>query len=144
MTEAVLIEMKEKDGLLLNSKGGFNRCALPRIQVAIGDKAWEGHQKEKEREKTRITYKCLEDKEEENRELKVDDERKASEKTSVDNLKLLKRPKFKSKKSKNFIPNNFKFIPLSKVFDMMERKPDLGGPDDRGSRHQDKRRAGDG
>ena len=51
VTEAVLIEMKEKDGLLLNSKGGFNRCALPRLQVAIGDKAWEKDLKEKEREK---------------------------------------------------------------------------------------------
>ena len=33
VTEAVLIKMKEKDGLLLNSKGGFNQCALPRLQV---------------------------------------------------------------------------------------------------------------
>ena len=56
VTEAVLIEMKEKDGLL-NSKGGFNRCALPRIQVTIGDKAWDGAQEEKEREKRRMSYK---------------------------------------------------------------------------------------
>ena len=35
--EAVLIET-EDDGSLLNSKGGFNRCALPRLQVVIGDK----------------------------------------------------------------------------------------------------------
>ena len=45
VTEAVLIEM-EDDGLLLNSKGGFNRCALPRIQVVVGEKLVE------EREKT--------------------------------------------------------------------------------------------
>merc|ERR1712218_92979 len=38
--EAVLIEM-EDDGSLLNSKGGFNRCALPRLQVGIGDKVAE-------------------------------------------------------------------------------------------------------
>ena len=38
--EAVLIEM-EDDGSLLNSKGGFNRCALPRLQVVIGDKSAE-------------------------------------------------------------------------------------------------------
>ena len=37
VTEAVLIEM-EDDGLLLNSKGGFNRCVLPRLQVVMGDK----------------------------------------------------------------------------------------------------------
>ena len=62
-------------------------------------------------------------------------------------LKLPNRPKFKAKAKKsknNFIPKNFKFIPLSKVFDLTERNPDLGGPDDRGSRHRDKRRAGDG
>ena len=140
VTEAVLIEMKEKDGLLLNSKGGFNRCALPRLQVAIGDKAWEKDLKEKEREKA-----YLENIDEENRVVKVDGRKKASDKTSADSLKLPNRPKFKAKKSKkNFIPNNFKFIPLSKVFDLTERKPDLGGPDDRGSRLRDKRRAGDG
>ena len=65
-------------------------------------------------------------------------------KNSADKLKLLKRPKLKAKKSKNVFPNNFKFIPLSKVFEMTERKPDLGGPDDRGSSNRDKRRGGAG
>ena len=68
-TEAVLIEMKEKDGLL-NSKGGFNRCALPRIQVTIGDKAWDGAQEEKEREKRRMSYK-LENNDEEKSDERV-------------------------------------------------------------------------
>ena len=49
VTEAVLIEM-EDDGLLLNSKGGFNRCVLPRLQVVVGDKPVE------EREKTLTTF----------------------------------------------------------------------------------------
>ena len=42
--EAVLIEM-EDDGSLLNSKGGFNRCALPRLQVVIGDKPAENEER---------------------------------------------------------------------------------------------------
>ena len=81
VTEAVLIEMKEKDGLLLNSKGGFNRCALPRLQVAIGDKAWEKDLKEKEREKT-----YLENIDEVNSVVKVDGGKRASDKTSAANL----------------------------------------------------------
>ena len=68
-TEAVLIEMKEKDGLL-NSKGGFNRCALPRIQVTIEDKAWVWAQEEKEREKRRMSYK-LENNDEEKSDERV-------------------------------------------------------------------------
>ena len=40
VTEAVLIEMGD-DGRLLNSKGGFNRCVLPRLQVAMGDRVVE-------------------------------------------------------------------------------------------------------
>ena len=42
--EAVLIET-EDDGSLLNSKGGFNRCALPRLQVVIGDKPAENEER---------------------------------------------------------------------------------------------------
>ena len=94
-----------------------------------------------------ITHKYLENKDEEKSVVKVDGGKKASEKTSADNLKLPNRPKFKTKAKKsknNFVPNNFEFIPLSKVFNLTERKPDLGGPDDRGSRHRDKRRPGDG
>ena len=49
--------------------------------------------------------------------------KEASEMNSADKLK---RPNFEGKKSKNVFPNNFKFIPLSKVFEMTERKPDLG------------------
>ena len=45
VTEAVLIEM-EDNGLLLNSKGGFNRCVLPRLQVVMGDKLVENEERE--------------------------------------------------------------------------------------------------
>ena len=107
--------------------------------MAIGDKAWEKDLKEKEREKAN-----LENKDEEKRDRKVDSKKDASEKNLADKLKLLKRPKLKAKKSKNVFPNNFKFIPLLKVFEMTERKPDLGGPDDRGSSNRDKRRGGAG
>ena len=42
--EAVLIEMMDK-GSFLNSKGGFNRCSIPRLGVMVGDKEHEdrGH-----------------------------------------------------------------------------------------------------
>ena len=37
--EAVLVEKLEKDGEnILNSKGGFNRCSLPRLTISLGDK----------------------------------------------------------------------------------------------------------
>ena len=38
--ETVLFEVAE-EGRLLNSKGGFNRCILPRLQVAMGDRVVE-------------------------------------------------------------------------------------------------------
>ena len=90
-----------------------------------------------------MSYK-LENNDEEKGDEKVDSIKEASEKNSANKLKLPKRPKFKAKKSKNVFPNNYRFIPLSKVFEMTERKPDLGGPDDRGSKHRDKRRVGAG
>ena len=102
-----------------------------------------GAQKEKERENTRMSYK-LENYDVEKCDVKVDSKKEALEKNSADKLNLPKRPKLKAKKSKNVLPNNFKFIPLSKAFEMTERKPDLGGPDDRGSKHRDKRRVGAG
>ena len=42
--KAVLIEMMDK-GSILNSKGGFNRCSIPRLGVMVGDKEHEdrGH-----------------------------------------------------------------------------------------------------
>ena len=38
--EAVLIEMMDS-GEILNSKGGFNRCSIPRLSVMVGDKEHE-------------------------------------------------------------------------------------------------------
>ena len=48
--EAVHIEMEEGKGReLLNSKGGFNRCTLPRLTIKMGDKeARQGDLEEKE------------------------------------------------------------------------------------------------
>ena len=46
VTEAVLIEVAE-EGRLLNSKGGFNRCIIPRLQVAMGDRVAEHGDKNK-------------------------------------------------------------------------------------------------
>ena len=33
--EAILIELHEKEGIM-NSKGGFNRCKLPRLSIMMG------------------------------------------------------------------------------------------------------------
>ena len=38
--EAVMIEMMDK-GSILNSKGGFNRCSIPRLGVMVGDREHE-------------------------------------------------------------------------------------------------------
>ena len=46
VTEAVLIEVVE-EGRLLNSKGGFNRCILTRLQVAMEDRLAEHGDKNK-------------------------------------------------------------------------------------------------
>ena len=46
--ETVLFEVAE-EGRLLNSKGGFNRCILRRLQVAMGDRVVEHRDKNKER-----------------------------------------------------------------------------------------------
>ena len=50
--EAVLVEKFEKEGEeILNSKGGFNRCSLPRLSIKVGDK----EQKEGEQQENEIT-----------------------------------------------------------------------------------------
>ena len=38
--EAVMIEMMDQ-GNILNSKGGFNRCSIPRLGVMVGDREHE-------------------------------------------------------------------------------------------------------
>ena len=38
--EAVLIEMTDR-GHILNSKGGYNRCSIPRLSVMVGDREHE-------------------------------------------------------------------------------------------------------
>ena len=45
---------------------------------------------------------------------------------------------------KSKISTNYNFVPLSKVFDVMEMKPKTGiGSNDRGSKNQDKRKPGE-
>ena len=40
--EAVLIEMMDSGSVdILNSKGGFNRCSIPRLSVVLGDKEYQ-------------------------------------------------------------------------------------------------------
>ena len=40
--EAVLIEMMDSGDVdILNSKGGFNRCSIPRLSVVVGDKEFK-------------------------------------------------------------------------------------------------------
>ena len=48
--EAVLVEILEgRGGNILNSKGGFNRCTLPRLSIKMGEKEHiEGEKEEKE------------------------------------------------------------------------------------------------
>ena len=49
LTEAILIKVGD-NGRLLNSKGEFNRCVLPRLKVAMGAKVAEDGGNSKERE----------------------------------------------------------------------------------------------
>ena len=40
--EAVLIEMMDSGDVdILNSKGGFNRCSIPRLSVVVGDREYK-------------------------------------------------------------------------------------------------------
>ena len=36
--ESVLIEMKQEEGNILNSKSGYNRCLIPRLSIMMGDR----------------------------------------------------------------------------------------------------------
>ena len=36
--ESILIEMKQKEGNILNSKSGYNRCLIPRLSIMMGDR----------------------------------------------------------------------------------------------------------
>ena len=39
--EAVVIEMRQKDGNILNSRSGYNRYLIPRLSVSVGDRVQE-------------------------------------------------------------------------------------------------------
>ena len=65
---------------------------------------------------------------------------RTSESSNPVNLRKIK----KAQKMKNKISTNYNFVPLSKVFDVMEMKPRTGiGSNDRGSNNQDKRKPGE-
>ena len=129
VTEAVLIEMGD-DGRLLNSKGGFNRCVLPRLQVAMGDRVVEHGRTEfsdnledgVKLRKTKNVYKRRKG-------------ARASESSNPETLKKIK----KAQKMKSIISSKYKFVPLTKVFGVMDMKSKTGiGSNDWGSSNQDK------
>ena len=65
---------------------------------------------------------------------------RTSESSNPENLRKIK----KAQKMKSKISTNYNFVPLSKVFDVMEMKPRTGiGSNDRGSKNQDKRKPGE-
>ena len=136
VTEAVLIEMGD-DGRLLNSKGGFNRCVLPRLQVAMGDRVVE-HGRTEFSDKDN-----LEDGVKLRRTKNVYKRRKgarASESSNPENLRKIK----KAQKMKSIISSNYKFVPLTKVFGVTDMKSKTGiGSNDWGSSNQDKRKPGE-
>ena len=148
VTEAVLIEMADK-GRLLNSKGGFNRCILPRLQVAMGDKVVEHGVNKKEEPgpdcnggEKEFTGN-LEEGMEQRMSRNVDRRRKAARASDSSNPEFLRKIK-KAKNMKSKISSQYNFVPLSKVFDVMNTKPRTGiGSNDRGSNNQDKRKPGE-
>ena len=155
--EAVLIEM-EDDGSLLNSKGGFNRCALPRLQVVIGDKSAETeerltafHDILTSQQRKSVSKKT------EDTSLPISPQKKKFKQDSVRNVRVergkqkvrkkmdpndrMKEAKAKARmktkitklnENKNIYPN-FNFIPILKVFGV-KTEPDDSGSNDRGSR----------
>ena len=149
VTEAVLIEVAE-EGRLLNSKGGFNRCVLPRLQVAMGDKVVEHGEKNKERsdpdcdggKKTQEFTDNLEEGMKHRKYQNVCKRRKGA-RTSESSNQFLRKIQ-KAQKMKNQISAQYNFVPLSKVFDVIDKKPRPGlGSNDRESKNQDKRKPGE-
>ena len=160
--EAVFIEM-EDDGSLLNSKGGFNRCALPRLQVVIGDKPAENEERltafhdiltsqQTQGGKRKSLSKKTED-----TSLPISLQKKKFKQDSVQNVRV---ERGKQKVRKKMDPNdrmkeakakarmktkitklnenkniypNFYFIPILKVF-WVKTEADDSGSNDRGSK----------
>ena len=46
--EAILIELNQVDGNILNSKSGYNRCLIPRMTIMMGDRVVEDKPDSKE------------------------------------------------------------------------------------------------
>ena len=158
VTEAVLIELGD-DGRLLNSKGEFNRCVLPRLQVTVGEKVAEyedntiynydssltarkdsSKRKHKELSDNFEKVKSIE----ENLNVKKDPESKETLTEANDTSNSVRKILKPKKKSKNKIspPQNYDFIPLSKVFEKTETNPGVFGSIDWGLKNQDKRKPG--
>ena len=158
VTEAVLIEVSD-DGRLLNSKGEFNRCVLPRLQVAVGEKVAEYGDNRKERtnfdgiltarqDVSKRKHRELSDNFERDKSLEKNlnvkkDERKGTL-ADVSDTSNSFRKILKPKKSKNNIspPQNYVYVPLSRMFEKTEYRPRAFGSNDRGSSHQDNRTPG--
>ena len=148
VTEAVLIEVMD-DGRLLNSKGGFNRCVLPRLQVAVGDKVAEYSDNNSERSSFHeILTARQENSKRKEREDKIgsDSEKKEALTTASFNRNSIHSRKIKipKKRKKQISPSpTFNFVPLSRVFAVTENAPGSAqGSNDRGSGDQDKRTPG--
>ena len=123
------------DGRLLNSKGGFNRCVLPRLQVAMGDRVVEHGRTE--------LSDNLEDGVKLRKTKNVYKRRKGARASESSNPEILRKIK-KAQKMKSIISSSYKFVPLTKVFGVMDMKSKTGiGSNDWGSSNQDKRKPGE-
>ena len=150
VTEVVLIEVAE-EGRLLNSKGGFNRCIIPRLQVAMGDRVAEHGDKNKNKErsdtdcdggkKTEFTDN-LENGMKKGKAQNARKMRKGAWTSESTNPTYLRKNQ-QAPKNKSKISTQFNFIPLSMMFEKIDKKPTELGSNDRGSKDQDKRKPGE-
>ena len=150
--------------MLLNSKGGFNRCVLPRLRVMVGDKVDEC----REERKCELNFDTVLTARQDNGKRKASEfqdnieesvktrkimngstEIGASEISSFTNKKQFipakRKLKSKTKDQKNnsfSATPSFKFIPISTMFHRINNRSGGSGSNDRGSRADDKRTPG--
>ena len=156
--------MGEAEGSLLNSKGGFNRCVLPRLRVMVGDKV-EEYREEKRSEsnfdtiltarqdngkrKTREFQDNLEESVKTRKIMNRSTEIGASEISGFTNNKQFIHAKRKLKSKTNdqktkpiSATPSFKFIPISTMFHRINNRSGGSGSNDQGSKTEDKRTPG--
>ena len=118
--------------------------------MALGDKVVEHGEKNKERsdpdcdggKKTQEFTDNLEEGMKHRKYQNVCKRRKGARASESSNPNFKKNQK--APKMKNQISTQYNFVPLSKVFDVMDKKPRPGiGSNDRGSKNQDKRKPGE-